>query len=308
MQYHCGDCGTPLALADLDARLCPKCGATVSPFGDVLISGQRHPTTPLKDDPGATAAMHPNAPLPPITDEETLDDNNSTLTPSLSRLSMQERLEIARAGVDWPLATGITQGSQGSRTTAIGLVVGLGMAAIIVMVCGLTLVGTALTGATASPPTNTNPITIHTTPNATSTDAGLGFDTQVPNPTPLPFTQPIPTLEPTITPFGGPPTATPGSSAQSATLDAQINQKTACKVGNTMAVVISNKGDGTMTWQASLSGGGNIPIDNGMLSGGASQTIGLTGLTQNSSLTIAASDQQGQPAKNSPLKLDVSCG
>jgi hypothetical protein len=200
MEYRCGNCGSPLPTAALDSGVCPTCGAHISPFGDVIEAPQHPPVTPNADWPSAPLEPTTEAPVGPIYAAGPLRDT-------------QTRLEAVRASRATGRLVQPVAGETG-RLSRPALLVAISLAAAVVLLCTIVSTGTLLNGLnniTISSPHPTQVTGKRFTPVPTSAN-GLGFPTQNPDPTSLPYTQATPTFEPTSTPFGGPPTPTPSPS------------------------------------------------------------------------------------------------
>lgn len=202
MDYQCGDCNAPLDEKTLDSGRCPACGARISPFGDVIRAGN----APADQDSSPVwPADGPRELLLPL-DSPTLADSRRL------PITRHERIAIAHAK---PFGSTMADDQTApDRATSLGLIAGIGIAAIMVVICTLSFVSTAM-GGFGGPSVATHQTVLHKpTPNTTNDPNNLGFTTQVADPTALPYNYATPTLEPTTTPFGGPPTGTPGSGEQ----------------------------------------------------------------------------------------------
>jgi hypothetical protein len=233
---YCGNCGKPLDEAAIQSGVCPACGKPLAPSGPVPVPPSRAPN----DNSLVWGA-------------EVADRWGPTVPPE-ARLSPDEGLEILAARpTDTARLRTVTAApteSSPNPITVVGLGIGLGIAVLMVLACTISF-GSVIFGGAQSPPV----LAVHRTPTSTPvpSNGGLGFATQSPDPTPLPYTYPTPTLEPTQTPFGGPPTSTPvvpptQPSGGQATL--QVSQPTCDSKGNAASFVVSAVGNGELAWQA----------------------------------------------------------
>lgn len=263
MEYRCGNCGSPLPTAALDSGICPTCGAHISPFGDVIEAPTtaRPAVTPNPSWPNAPLEPPADAPVGPIYAAGPLRDT-------------QTRLEAIRTSRTTGRLAEPAVGEAG-RISRPFLVAAIVLAAAVVLLC--TIVSTSallsgLNGVTISSPHPTQVTGKRFTPVPT-TGNGLGFPTQNPDPTTLPYNQATPTFEPTSTPFGGPPTPTPSptplataTATPSGTptgggsqIGVSPTQATLTCPGNTQFTV-TNSGTATLTWTAQASSF-NVTVD-----------------------------------------------
>ena len=159
--------------------------------------------------------LPPSPPVPSAFPTEDLEDRWGPKVPLEDRLLSVDPLTLASARpVTRQLDRLATTRTSPNQSTIIIIGVGVGAMLLLVMACTLTFASAAISSTSVQAKQSTAHPTV--TIAVTATDAGLGFATQVPNPTALPYTQATPTLEPTETPYGGiptptlvPPTATP---------------------------------------------------------------------------------------------------
>jgi hypothetical protein len=202
MEYRCGNCGSPLSTAALDSGVCPTCGAHISPFGDVIEA------PPAVQPAMATDPGWPHAPLEPPS--EALTGPIYTAGPLRDTQTRLEAVRTSRTtGRLADPAVGETK-----RISQPALLAAICLAAAVILLCTIVSTGALVSGlnnVTISSPHPTQVTGQRFTPIPTSAN-GLGFPTENPDPTSLPFNQATPTFEPTSTPFGGPPTPTPSPS------------------------------------------------------------------------------------------------
>lgn len=297
MEYQCGNCGVPLADGTLDSGICPNCGARISPFGDVIATRPQH------------MASHSELPAPPSAPAVVTDEPPSYA--DAHALATQARLQTIRSS----RATGRLAdpvGASSVRVPTVGLVVGIGIAAVMILLCSVVATGTLLSGFStnsAPPPTK---VALRITPGPTA-PVGLGFPTQDPNPTSLPYLQNTPTFEPTSTPFGGPPTPSPTMTptpAASATPGATTTpppaggvlavsppgQSTNCPEGHA-TFTVSNAGQGILNWSATSPtyNGNNIQPASGSLDPGGNVNVTIKHIGKSGAVTFTDTDNNSPP-------------
>jgi hypothetical protein len=354
MEYQCGNCNTPLTEAALAGGVCPQCGAPVGPRGDerATLPQPAVPADPAlasaADDPAATfpspskdagpAADAAWGALPPADAEVAFNAATSwPVTPfappeETARVPVgprftdgplqdtQERLELVRTS----RATGRLADPVGPKTLHVppaGLLAGIAVAIFMVLLCAIAATSSLLQGFTGvnlgTVPSQVTGRRI--TPGATG-PAGLGFPTQNPDPTPLPFLQSTPTFVPTSTPYGGPPTPTPipsptpsptpsasptpsgGSQAMTVT-PSQIQMQ--CP-GINNQLTVTNQSNSTLNWNAS-SNNSSFALNptQGHLNAGQQQSITVTAaqLTNPGQAIVTFMDDAGDP----PTLVQISC-
>ena len=297
MEYQCGNCGVPLDDAALDSGMCPSCSTHISPFGDVLESLPQQ------------MAAHHTMPAPP---------NDPTILPDVQRAFADDRLVATHArlaSIRTSRATGRLAdpiGAPSLRTPTAGLLVGIGIAVVMVLLCTLATTSTLLSGFTGSASPQPTKAVLRVTPGPTSPIIGIGFPTQNPNPTPLPYLQNTPTFEPTSTPFGGPPTPTPSPSPSPPVTVTpggpggvlQVNPTnfpTQCPNGKA-AFTVTNFGLGPLNWNATSVLTQDIQPNNGTLNPGGNVTVKVRGIPNSGSITFSDVNNTSQP-----VTVQVSC-
>ena len=292
-EYRCGHCGNALTEAELDGGTCPHCGAQISPFGDVV---QPPPKTAAAND-WPRAFLEPSVEAPPVT----------TKFPTHPVEDPLGRLDVIRAsrttGRLAPLTPPIPP-----RSATMGLMLGIGIAVALVVACTIAATGTLLNGLATAKVASVTP-TVHrvTTPAPTATYGGLGFATQPPDITPLPFTGVIPTTAPTSTPYGGVPTPTPlpilpGPGVLSVTPPMWTGH---CTVKHAPTFALSDSGGGQIAWTATADPGVVFAPTSGTLTGGGPPTTVTVSLapTGHGTITFTDTTDAGAP----PVPASFSC-
>ncbi len=260
-EYRCGHCGNALTEAELDGGTCPHCGAQISPFGDVV---QPPPKSPEASDWPSTF-LEPTVEAPPL----------KTKFPTRPVEDPAGRLDVIRASRTTGRLAPLTPTTP-PRSATMGLMLGIGIAIALVLACTIAATGTLLNGLATAKGARVTP-TAHqvATPAPTATYGGLGFATQPPNITPIPFTGEIPTPEPTSTPYGGIPTPTPlpttsGPAQLSVSPLAWVDH---CKADHVPTFTLTNSGGGQLTWTATTTDPGVVfAPTTGTLTGGGPPT------------------------------------
>jgi hypothetical protein len=283
MDHQCGNCGKPLDEATLDSGVCPFCHARISPFGDVIQSA----TQPL--------ALDAPLPPPPSTLRPMPDGVASVLDDDRMHMTEQRLATIRQSRVTGRLADPI--GASPASPPTLGLLVGIGIAGVMIVLCTLAATSTLLSGFGANKAASTTQSVLHVTPVPTSSVVGLGFPTQNPDPTPLPFNQATPTFEPTSTPFGGPPTPTPTPSP-SATPDGSTpppgppqlsvtppSNSQPCPATN-VQFTVSNTGGGVLNWAITDTSYNNVAPLGGNLGPGQSTQVTIPSVKKNGKITF----------------------
>lgn len=284
MDYQCGDCNAPLDEKTLDSGRCPACGARISPFGDVIRAGNS------ADIPNTAPVWPADIPLdpPPMSPEPpTLADSRRL------PITRPDRIAIARAK---PLSFHVPADTVArDRATSLGLVTGIGIAAIMVVVCTLSFITTAVNGFGGPAVASRQTVFHKVTPDATNDPNNLGFTTQVANPTALPYNYATPTLEPTTTPFGGPPTVTPSPSGQFSAGPVQCGQL------GSASFILGASSDTPIPFIASANGSASVNPPAGQVS--TSQPITMhVALIKPTEVTIT------DPTGNVPtIKVQINC-
>ncbi len=287
---------------------------------------------PGKDPDGgpaeALAASWPTVPFAPPLDPPTV----VTPAPPWPRFApgplqdTQTRLQTVRASrTTGRLADPV--GPKALHVPPAGLLAGIAVAIFMVLLCTIAATSSLLRGFTGvnlgTAPTQVSGN--HITPGPTQ-PTGLGFPTQNPNPTPLPFNQVTPTFVPTSTPYGGPPTPTPQPSptvtpVPSATSSPSTPPPTspimsvnptqihmACP-GTDSELTLANTGGGTLNWQATASDPSITlnPASGSQDAGQPPQSITVTATLPSSAKstpTVTFTDQDGGEA---PVSVQIAC-
>jgi len=283
---YCDNCGKPLDEAALQSGVCPACEKPIAP-----------------SSPAPVPPRAPNA-RSFVWGAEVADRFGPTVPPE-ARLSPDEGLEILAAR---PTDTERLRAapvappeSSPNPITVIALGIGLGIAVLMVLACTISF-GSVIFGKSQSTPV----LAAHHTPTSTPapSDGGLGFATQSPDPTPLPYLYPTPTLEASPTPLVSP---TPTAGAQptqptggQATL--QVSQPT-CQGSGTATFTVSATGDGELVWQATSQQQVSIQPQRGIVDQNHPNQVVVTSgqkVSAGEQVTVVAQPGNQQQAVNIP--------
>jgi hypothetical protein len=293
MLRFCGQCGTNLTAAALQAGRCAQCGAAIEYSGDTLGPDG---VAPPGDTP--THLMERASAAVPATDAAA---TRISSTEAISARQPDERGWPYIAGSQGPLQVGpyVTR-PQATRRTRWALALFLAVPLVLAGTSVLMLTQTgifaflapsssthagATSGATASA----------SSAGATSTAAGVSrASTQ----TPMPGATASVTGSPTATasPQGSPVPGPAYLYVYPPTISVLL-----CGLGQTKTFTITNKGGTTMEWSASATMY-RITPSSGTISAGGSQTVTVSNIYLNGTVTVTA-----PKAANSPQQVTIKC-
>lgn len=262
-------------------------------------------TTPPFED-------NPTVPLTPNTSETDPFLAAPVSIPEEESFPIAERLELARSTAAMRSIIIPPASQNATMRQFIGLGVGLGIALLLMFFCVIALLSSSFTFNVAAAPikTATPRPKIIAAPPSTDT-SGYGFATQVSNPTALPFNSDIPTAEPTITPIGGPPTATPAPPTATPMPSVTAGIPASFTVApNTLSIkcdslgtgefTINNTGATSISWQVKGPAGYTFNPSSGTIPPGESHvTVAVAGIatantTPNGSIIVSDSSSSAQ--------------
>ena len=302
---YCGNCGAPLSAGDLVEGICARCGARVSPTGDVIapynsvpaesFGGMSAPYPYDRTPVESFGGMHTN----PTGPGAALNSGMYDASPPLWTAARPAQARVPQGNSPLAIILG--------GAVAFFLVVGIVLAVVLHHDATTTPVGgnggtstgpgssTNLGGLTptAQPVHHKTPtplIQLTATPNTTPTPGATN--------TPAPMDTPTPTVVPSPTPIPPP------------TIDANPNPvlvlRAACLLapGASGSFTLSNGGGGQMMWTATVDGGAPYKVSptNGTLNGGDGYSVTISNVHGNGSIHI---DAPG--ATNSGLQVIVTC-
>lgn len=292
MVRFCGQCGTSLTAAALQAGRCPQCGAAIEYTGDTLGPDVGSPgDAPTHQMERASAAV-------PATDAAATRISSTDAIPA--------RQPVERGGLDFPGSQGALQVGpqvtrpQATRRTrwalALFLAVPLVLAGTSVLMLTQTGIFAFLAPSSATHAGATSgAMASASAAGATATAAAIS---QVSTQTPVSGATPSAIASPSATLQGSPVAGPAYLYVYPPTISVLL-----CGLGQTKTFTVTNKGGTAMEWSASANlDMYEITPSSGTISAGDSQTVTVSKIFLNGTVTITALN-----AANSPQKVTINC-